>query len=1021
MLSRRECGELLARADSAAGLPAITRAVGFVGDPDPLDRRTRRELGISDDCRRAWIQRRTGNGSGTLRALLLDVPSNRPLRDHLTRIALRLAARGSPLLWLLCGAVRDTRHVALATIDVASARPRVRALVTDCGRVTESDADTLAALTASSASDDDTTYSRWLEVLGREAVTRRFYHAVARQVGALANQAIGPAGGRTRHELALVYATRLLFLAFLESKGWLDGNRAFLSERYAECMLRGGRFHERVVLPLFFGTLNTRSTQRAPAARALGSIPFLNGGLFARSVAEKQARLRFPDAAIGAFMDEVLTRYRFTAREESTDWSEAAIDPEMLGKAFESLMSASSRRASGSYYTPQALVTHVCDSALEHALSSTETDAAVVAALLRGEARAAAGEDLTRLRTRIAALKVLDPACGSGAFLVHVLERLAALHHALGDQRPRDILRRAVLASAIFGVDVNPMAVWLCELRLWLSCVIDSTETDVHRVPPLPNLDRNIRVGDTLLGDGFDAPATLQTSSAPLARMRLRYVRATGRRKAALAHTLDRAVRRYLAENLRKELLALNARRLATLTATRGRDLFGGRRGALPAEQLQLGDDRLHARELRQRLHSLETASSLPFSFPTHFADVLHHGGFDIVLGNPPWVRPHNVGPAMRDALRRRFIVLREATWRHGADLSGARSGFGAQADLAAAFVERGIALLRDGGTLALLVPAKLWKSLAGAGVRRYLLERSALKAVEDWSDAPAVFDAAVYPSLIVAQRQSAVRNAIELTVHRRELAVRWQTDSTSLPFDDTVGSPWLLLPPEARDGFERLATMGIPLQAAGIGGIALGVKTGCNAAFIPDTGCEPVEPSLMRPLLRGEDVLAWRCGTTSRRIIWTHGRSGAPLERLPALAQMHFAAHRYALEQRSDSRGTKWWALFRTEGARYDLPRVVWSDLARTPRAAVLRAGDNTVPLNTCYVVRCRDEVDALTLAALLNSPVAAAWLGALAEPARGGYRRFLAWTMALFPVPDDWARAREVLGSLGAGAVQG
>jgi hypothetical protein len=1018
VLSRRECGALLARADTLAALPAITRAIGFVGEPDPLDRRTRRELGISEHCRRAWIQQRNGRG-GALRALILDVPADRPLREHLTSVALRLSARGSPLLWLLCGAARETRHVALAAIDIAPARPRVRALVSDCRRVTESDADTLAALTAGASADDDVTYSRWLEVLGREAVTRRFFHAVARHVRNLAELAEGDVREGLRREVALVYVTRLLFLAFLESKGWLDGNRAFLSDGYGECMQRGGRFHERVLLPLFFGTLNTRLSRRAPAARALGAIPFLNGGLFGRSVTEKRARLRFPDDAIGMFLDEVLTRYRFTAREENTEWSEAAIDPEMLGKAFESLMEGENRRGSGSYYTPHALVSHVADTALLHALARDGNGAASLSSLLRGSVPAVA--EAQEIRARLVGLTVLDPACGSGAFLVHTLERVAQLLCSLGDARPPDVVRRAVLARSVFGVDVNPMAVWLCELRLWLACVIDSAETDVHKVPPLPNLDRNIRVGDALLGDDFGCVVNSAAKPALLSRLRLRYVRATGRRKVSLARVLDRETRRHVIMTLESELAALTARRRALLTTSRGRDLFGGRRGAVGTEQAQLTSDRLAARELRRRLRSLRNAASLPFAFATHFADVADRGGFDIVLGNPPWIRPHNVGPVLRDLLRRSYVVLREAAWRRGAELSGARSAFGGQPDVAAAFVERGLNLARQGGALALLVPAKLWKSLAGGGVRRHLLERASLQCIEDWSDAPAVFDAAVYPSLVIALRQQAIPNEVALSVHRRDLAVRWPAAPSTFTLDDSPDSPWLLLPPDARAGFERVANAGVPLHAAGIGRIALGVKTGCNEAFILRADDDRVEPALMRPLLRGEDVAAWTCGPTASRIIWTHGRGGMPLERLPPLAHMHMRGYRHALEQRSDARGRKWWTLFRTEGARHDLPRVVWADMTRTPRAAILRAGDRTVPLNTCYVVRCRDERDAFTLAALLNSPLAAAWLGALAEPARGGYRRLFAWTVALLPVPDDWARARDILGGLGERAVCG
>ncbi len=967
---------------------------------------------------RASIQRGRSSGGGALRALLLDIAPGQSLRDRLTRIAQRLGRRGSPLLWLLCAAGRDSGHVAIGVIDLAAPRPRVRALLCDCRHVTESDAETLAALATGAEADDAARYARWLEILGREAVTRRFFTAVARQVELMANLAIGSASDVVRNEVSLIYTTRLLFLAFLESKGWLNGNRSYLVDQYAECMLKGGRFHERILLPLFFGTLNTRPAARAPTARSLGGVPFLNGGLFARSAVEKRSRLRFTDEAIGAFLDDVLTRYRFTAREESTDWSEVAVDPEMLGKAFESLMASTSRRGSGAYYTPHVLVAHVSDTALQYALTGAGCDLGPVESLLRGEPPANL-RDGAELRARIASLRVLDPACGSGAFLVHILERLAELSITLGDERPRDLVRRSLLAASIFGVDINPTAVWLCELRLWLSCVIDSAEADVCRVPPLPNLDRNIRVGDALLGEGFERESTARVSSA-LTRLRLRYARATGRRKATYARLLDREVRNHLIMSVRAELDALHERRRSLLTATRGRDLFGGRRGAVDRERDQLAADRVRARELRMRLRTLKDDAVLPFSFATHFAEVVDVGGFDVVLGNPPWVRPHNVGPAMRASLRSRFAVLRDATWRHGATVAGAKSGFGGQADLAAAFIERALALVRDQGTVALLAPAKLWKSLAGGGVRRRLTQSVALRVVEDWSDAPAVFDAAVYPSFVVATRGMAP-NVVHATVHRRDLAVRWPTTMTALPFDDSAGSPWLILPPDARAAFDRLAKAGVPLHTCGLGRVTLGVKTGCNAAFVVGADNDPVEPSLLRPALRGEDVRAWHNGPPRQRIIWTHGRNGHALDRLPPLAHMHLMAHRSELEQRSDARGGKWWALFRTEAARFDMPRVVWADFARVPRAAALRAGDPAVPLNTCYALRCRDDLDALTLAALINSPLAAAWLRALAEPARGGYRRLLAWTMSLLPVPDDWARARDVLGALGTRAMQG
>jgi hypothetical protein len=163
--------------------------------------------------------------------------------------------------------------------------------------------------------------------------------------------------------------------------------------------------------------------------------------------------------------------------------------------------------------------------------------------------------------------------------------------------------------------------------------------------------------------------------------------------------------------------------------------------------------------------------------------------------------------------------------------------------------------------------------------------------------------------------------------------------------------------------------------------------------------------------VLRGEAIRAWRTPTPNDYIVWTHGPAGRPLDRLPPLANRWLAPWRRQLMARSDARGARWWSLFRVDAARCDLPRVIWADLGRSPRATVVHAGESVVPLNSCYALLCREYEDALALAAILNSPIAEAWLAALAEPARGGYRRFLGWTMALLPIPSDWRRAREIL----------
>jgi hypothetical protein len=161
--------------------------------------------------------------------------------------------------------------------------------------------------------------------------------------------------------------------------------------------------------------------------------------------------------------------------------------------------------------------------------------------------------------------------------------------------------------------------------------------------------------------------------------------------------------------------------------------------------------------------------------------------------------------------------------------------------------------------------------------------------------------------------------------------------------------------------------------------------------------------------------VRRWSLGPATDHLVWTHGPTGAPLRELPPGALKWMAPHRRALAARTDARqGARWWSLFRTEAAGCAVPRVVWADIGRTLSAAVIPAGDDIVPLNTCYVIRAPDYEDALALAALLNSPLATAWLSTIAEPARGGYRRYMGWTLALLPVPRAWEAARPELAAL-------
>ena len=256
----------------------------------------------------------------------------------------RLASRTPHVLWLVVVTQRGSGDVALAAWNADRRPPRIGALVARRSHIVDSDAETLRALGSVSGDHDVLAHTRWVEILGRDALSIRFFRALDRALDALATS--GTCGSSiARREIALLETSRLLFLSFLEAKGWLDGDRAFIAHRFDACMLRGGRFHQRILRPLFFGTLNTPAHRRAPTAAAFGRIPFLNGGLFSRTQIERRNRaLTFSDDAYGQLIASVFGQYRFTAREETSSWNEAAIDPEMLGRAFESLMASTGLR-----------------------------------------------------------------------------------------------------------------------------------------------------------------------------------------------------------------------------------------------------------------------------------------------------------------------------------------------------------------------------------------------------------------------------------------------------------------------------------------------------------------------------------------------------------------------------------------------------------------------------------------------------------------------------------------------------
>ncbi|HEV8410131.1 MAG TPA: hypothetical protein VGQ30_06460, partial [Gemmatimonadaceae bacterium] len=211
MSSLRTAAALLAGAKSFRELAPFLPALGFA-ESLPLDLGDRRAIGLDRSIRRAAV----ANGSGTLRALLLEAATDAPARETITRVASRVTAHAPHLLWLLVMVQPASESLVIAA-PASAGRKQVSALLTTIAGIAPSDAETLAAMCDAAAGADVLVHHRWRELLGREALTRRFYRELENVVDKLAISAAGRVAGTARRELALLCSSRILFLAFLEA------------------------------------------------------------------------------------------------------------------------------------------------------------------------------------------------------------------------------------------------------------------------------------------------------------------------------------------------------------------------------------------------------------------------------------------------------------------------------------------------------------------------------------------------------------------------------------------------------------------------------------------------------------------------------------------------------------------------------------------------------------------------------------------------------------------------------------
>lgn len=695
----------------------------------------------------------------------------------------------------------------------------------------------LPALSYDSDWNDETWLREWQSAFDVEKVTSEFFRQYHHVFELVEEQIQGFVEPERKRLFTQRLFNRLMFIAFIQKKGWLKFNSqtnylAALWEAYRRGISSKTNFYRDRLQLLFFSGLNTPNdvniidiNRGGFLKNIIGDVPYLNGGLFEEDDDDHNSEVVVPDECIEAIFNDLFNRFNFTVTESTPLDIEVAVDPEMLGRVFEELVTG--RHETGSYYTPKPVVSFMGREALKGYLRSALPGESPAAIYLFVEERDPAG--LRNPETVLGALrrvKVCDPACGSGAYLLGMLHELLDLRTCLFATKNLDPIsayerKLEIIQNNLYGVDLDPFAVNIARLRLWLSLAV---EFEGSHPSPLPNLDFKVETGDSLTAP--DPSTGIQGS------FRQHQIEDFLRLKAAFmtAHGGEKLTLREQINNLKAEISAWT-------------------HGGKPV---------------------------IGFDWPVEFAEVFTRGGFDSVLANPPYVRADAQFKHIKDENERQLAIEKWKDYRAALLKSGIYKTLYEKWDLYLPFLERAHQLLRKGGRMVFIISDSYNSAKYANKSHELFFKNSSIERIDFCTDIP-LFEAGISNTIVHFAKASPD------TAHQPTRVRRWGESRDDFERNSEV----LATAPQLELGIALFRGDGARTEQIkgfillwNLCYISYGLRANADdrywqGEFTTDDCLSPNEDRThLKPFVQGKDLVKWR----SRRVWYLEwGTARAP------------------------------------------------------------------------------------------------------------------------------------------------